>query len=61
MALKFVVEAQGEKRAFAKKINISRNHLYRLFEKNANPTVRTLLPILSELGLKLSLQTKRAK
>ena len=55
LVLQDVIEAQGNKRAFAKKANMSRPHLYRMFKKGANPTLRTLLPLFSSLGLKLTL------
>ena len=50
-----IVEANGNKKDFAKKAKLSRQHLYRLFSKNANPTLETLSPVLAQLGLKLTL------
>ncbi len=55
LVLQDVIEAQGNKRAFAKKAHMSRPHLYRMFKKGANPTLKTLLPLLSSLGIKLTL------
>lgn len=62
LALKLTLEARGlDKQAFARTSNISRHHLYRLFEGDANPTLKTLLPVLSALGLKLNLQLEAKK
>ena len=58
LVLQDVIEALGNKRAFAKKIGISRPHLYRMFGKDANPTLKTLLPILNTLGLKLIISSE---
>ncbi len=58
MILQDVIEAQGSKTAFAKKAKISRQHLYRMCKKNANPTIQTLLPLLDGLGLELRLSVK---
>ena len=55
LTLRLVIEAQGDKRSFAKRAKVSRNHLYRLFDKDANPTLKTLLPVLTQLGLRLNL------
>ena len=61
LTLKLVIEALGDKRSFAKRANVSRNHLYRLFDKDANPTLKTLLPVLTQLGLRLNLATREKK
>ena len=55
LLLQDIIEAQGNKKDFAKKANLSRQHLYRLFGKNANPRLSTLTPLFSTLGLKLTL------
>ena len=55
LLLQDIIEASGNKKDFAKRARISRQHLYRLFSKNANPTLNTLSPVLSGLGLKLTL------
>jgi DNA-binding phage protein len=65
LLLRDIVSAHREKRAFAKSAKISRQHLYRLFGPKANPTLKTLSPVLAELGLRLKLsdhtpQKKRA-
>ena len=62
LALKLTLEARGlDKQAFAKTSKISRHHLYRLFDGDANPTLKTLLPVLSALGLRLNLQSEVKK
>ena len=55
IVLEEVIEAQSNKKKFAEKVNLSRQHLYRLFGKKANPTLQTLLPVLSELGFRLTI------
>ncbi len=55
VVLEDVIEAQSSKKDFAEKVRLSRQHLYRLFGKKANPTLNTLLPVLSELGFTLTL------
>ena len=59
LLLQDIVSAHSNKRTFAKKAKISRQHLYRLFGKNANPTLRTISPVLAELGLRLTLADER--
>lgn len=61
LTLKLVIEAQGDKQPFAKRAKVSRNHLYRLFDKDANPTLKTLLPVLTQLGLRLNLSPGERK
>ena len=56
LLLNDIIDARGKKNEFAKKTKISRQHLYRLFAKNANPTLKTIVPILQELGLKLTVK-----
>jgi DNA-binding phage protein len=62
LILSDVIDSQGSKSALAKKAKISRQTLYRLFDKKQNPKLSTLIPVLSELGLKLTLSVdlKRA-
>lgn len=55
LLLQDIVAAHGDKRSFAKKANISRQHLYRLFGKEANPTLKTLSPVLAGMGLRLTI------
>ena len=58
IVLQDVISAQGNTRSFAKKARVSRAHLYRIFGKNANPTLNTLLPILESLGIRLTLSSE---
>lgn len=55
LLLQDIIETHGNKKSFAKKANVSRQHLYRLFGRNANPTLKTITPILASLGCKLTL------
>ncbi len=52
-AVGVVAQAKGMTE-IAKKSGISRELLCRSFGENGNPTLQTLLPILSELGIKLT-------
>lgn len=61
LVLQDVITARGTKRDFANKARVSRPHLYRIFRKGANPTLKTLLPILDGLGLKLTLSADSGK
>ncbi len=42
----------------AKKSGISREALYKILSEDGNPTLKTLLPVLSALGLSLSVSGK---
>ena len=64
LALRRVVEAQNrDVTQLARDSGVSRQHLYLLFGKNANPTLNTLIPVLSELDLSIGIlpQTKARK
>lgn len=62
LALRNVLEAQNRDVAdFAERSGVSRQHLSLLFGKRANPTINTLLRILGELDLSLSIQPQRAR
>lgn len=61
ITLRDVLEAQGNKRAFARKAGVSRQHLYRLFKTNSNPTIKTLLSFLGVLGLRLTLEVEESR
>ena len=61
LLLQDIIEAHGDKRSFARKAKISRQHLYRLFGKDANPTLKTLSPVLASLGYKLTLAEGRER
>ncbi len=56
LALRNVIEAQNKDVAqFAKDSGVSRQHLYLLFGKRANPTLNTLVQILGELDLSIGI------
>ena len=56
LALRNVIEAQNKDIAqFAKNSGVSRQHLYLLFGKKANPTLNTLVQILDELDLSIGI------
>jgi probable addiction module antidote protein len=56
LALRNVIEAQNKDVAqFAKNSGVSRQHLYLLFGKKANPTLNTLVQILEELDLSIGI------
>lgn len=56
VALRRVVEAQDRDVAqLARDSGVSRQHLYLLFGKNANPTLNTLVPLLDELDLSIGI------
>lgn len=56
VALRRVVEAQDRDVAqLARDSGVSRQHLYLLFGKNANPTLNTLVPVLDELNLSIGI------
>ncbi len=64
LALRNVIEAQDRDVAqLARDSGISRQHLYLLFGKNANPTLNTLVPVLDELNLTIGIlpQTEARK
>ena len=52
-ALRHIVEAQGMS-AVAERAGISRECLYRALSTRGNPTIKTLLAVVSAAGLKLS-------
>lgn len=55
-ALRNVIEAQDiDVAALARNSGVSRQHVYLLFRKSANPTLNTLVPVLGELKLSLSI------
>ena len=56
LALRNVIEAHNKDVAqFARNSGVSRQHLYLLFGKKANPTVNTLVQILDELDLSIGI------
>ena len=58
-AIGVVARAQGMS-AIAKKTKLSRESLYRSLSSEGNPELETLIKVLSELGLRLSVEPKKA-
>ena len=56
IALKNVVESRGGFTKVAKKLSVSREHLYRMLSKDGNPRFSSLLELLEVLEIKLSLR-----
>ncbi len=59
LALRQVIEARDlDLTQFSKAAGVNRQHLYLLFGSKANPTLHTLVPILTQLDLTLSLRPR---
>lgn len=56
LALKKIIVANGSVTEFAKKSNISRQHLYKLFSLHSKPQFETISQILKCLGYKIELK-----
>ena len=56
IALRTVAEAYGGLAAVAREAGISREALYRSLSASGNPTLKTLLAVLSTVGMRLSVQ-----
>jgi probable addiction module antidote protein len=56
LALRTVAEAYGGLAAVARAAGISREALYRSLSPSGNPTLRTLLAVLSTVGMRLSVE-----
>lgn len=59
LALRNVAEAKGFTQ-LARESNLNRENLYKLLSDNGNPELSSLYAILDALGLKLSVEVKRA-
>ena len=59
LALRRVAEARGIS-ALAKEAHLNRENLYRLLSKEGNPELNSLYAILDALGLKFSIEYKKA-
>ncbi len=57
-AIGVAARAQGMS-AIAKKTKLSRESLYRTLSADGNPELQTLIKVLSELGLRLAIETDR--
>jgi probable addiction module antidote protein len=56
LALRTVAEAYGGLAAVAREAGISRESLYRSLSPTGNPTLKTLLAVLSTVGMRLSVE-----
>jgi probable addiction module antidote protein len=61
LALRTVAEAYGGLAAVAREAGISREALYRSLSPSGNPTLKTLLAVLSTVGMRLSIEGGQRK
>lgn len=61
LALRTVAEAYGGLGAVAREAGISREALYRSLSPSGNPTLKTLLAVLSTVGMRLSVEHARRR
>lgn len=54
LALRNVAEANGGMAAVAEKAKLSRESLYRMLSQKGNPEIKSLIPLLHIMGLRLS-------
>lgn len=59
-ALRNVAQATGGMGALAKAAGVSRESLYRTLSRRGNPKIDTIMELLRALGLKLTVERKRA-
>lgn len=59
-ALRNVAQATGGMAALAKAAGVSRESLYRTLSRRGNPKIETIMELLRALGLKLTVERKRA-
>ena len=59
-ALRNVAQARGGMGALAKAAGMSRESLYRTLSRRGNPKIETLMELLRALGLKLTVERKKA-
>jgi probable addiction module antidote protein len=59
-ALRNVAQARGGIGALAKSAGVSRESLYRTLSRRGNPKIDTVLALLRAMGLKLSIDQRRA-
>jgi probable addiction module antidote protein len=60
IALKNVLEAQGgDMTTLAKKADLNRENLYRIFSKQGNPKLTSIKSVLNSMGLELAVQPHR--
>ena len=51
LALRDVAEARGGMRKLSKQTSLNRENLYRMLSKSGNPTLSSLGPVLTSMGL----------
>ena len=61
IALRTVAEAYGGLAAVARAAGVSREALYRSLSPEGNPTLKTLLAVLSTVGMRLSVESGERK
>ncbi len=59
-ALRNVAQAKGGMGALARAAGVSRESLYRTLSRRGNPKIETIMALLSALGLKLTVERRKA-
>ena len=59
-ALRNVAQAKGGMGALAKAAGVSRESLYRTLSRRGNPKIETVIALLTALGLKLTIEGRKA-
>lgn len=59
--LKPLIEAQGSISEFARKTNIDRSHLYKIFNNEVEPKFNTMANILNNLGYEIDIKPRKKK
>jgi len=59
-ALRNVAQAKGGMGALAKAAGVSRESLYRTLSRCGNPKIETIMALLNALGLKLTIERRKA-
>ncbi|MDO9289547.1 MAG: putative addiction module antidote protein [Thermodesulfovibrionales bacterium] len=59
LALRNIAEAQGGVSAIAEKAHLNRENLYRMLSKKGNPEIKSLLTLLSAMGLRLRVKAQK--
>ncbi|MDP3110862.1 MAG: hypothetical protein Q8M71_02015, partial [Thermodesulfovibrionales bacterium] len=54
-----IAEAQGGVSAIAEKAHLNRENLYRMLSKKGNPEIKSLLTLLSAMGLRLRVKAQK--
>jgi probable addiction module antidote protein len=58
LGLRDVAEARGGMRMLSEQTSLNRENLYRMLSKSGNPSLSSLGPILSSMGLRLAVEAK---